>query len=102
LDVPESEVVGAEIVERDRFSEPVAHFPPDSERMQQHLNGARGIPHSPVGHGDVVQGDGFAPQLLGLLLGMAAGSALYLWLTRRLRLTEADLVLGVVRRRLRR
>jgi peptidoglycan biosynthesis protein MviN/MurJ (putative lipid II flippase) len=49
---------------------------------------------------DRTLGDGFAPQLLGLLLGMAAGSAIYLWLTRRLRMTEADLVLGVVRRRL--
>jgi peptidoglycan biosynthesis protein MviN/MurJ (putative lipid II flippase) len=47
-------------------------------------------------------GDAFAPQLVGLLLGMAAGSAVYLWLTRRLRLTEADLVASVVRRRLRR
>jgi putative peptidoglycan lipid II flippase len=49
---------------------------------------------------DRALGDGFAPQLLGVVLGMAAGSAIYLWLTRRLRMTEADLVLGVVRRRL--
>lgn len=47
-------------------------------------------------------GDGFAAQLAGLLAGMAAGSAIYLWLTRRARLREAELVLDLVRRRLRR
>ena len=47
-------------------------------------------------------GDGFVPQVVGVVVGTAAGSAIYLWVSRRARLTEADLVASLLRRRLRR
>jgi putative peptidoglycan lipid II flippase len=45
-------------------------------------------------------GGSFAAQLVGVVAGMAGGVAVYTWLTRRLRIPEAELVAGLLRRRL--
>lgn len=45
-------------------------------------------------------GGSFAVQLIGVVVGSAAGVAVYGWLTRRAQLPEAALVAGLLRRRL--
>ncbi len=49
---------------------------------------------------DRTLGESFGAQLAGLLLGSAAGVAVYAWLTRRLQIPEAAQVAGLLRRRL--
>jgi putative peptidoglycan lipid II flippase len=51
---------------------------------------------------DRVLGQSFGAQLLGVLVGCAAGLVVYGWLTRRAQIAEAALVAGLLRRRLRR
>ena len=49
---------------------------------------------------DRTLGESFWAQLIGLLLGSAAGVVVYAWLTRRLQIPEATQVAGLLRRRL--
>ena len=54
LYVPHVFVMGAQIIQRDGFAKPVAHFPPNLQRTQQDFNRPGGISHQPVRNGDIV------------------------------------------------